>query len=129
MVLHCPDYYPDSINYPADYYCLFRGELLPKLAASVPYLIKLAPYTPHQHLISKREKSHMLHIDPEQLTLKIAKELGFVDWYSNDFMAQNLPGFMQPSALKSAMKWSRTAVIKRSNTASRIPSARLTSLP
>ena len=35
----------------------------------------------------------MLNIDPEQMTLKIAQESGFVDWYSNDFMTEHLPGF------------------------------------
>ena len=35
----------------------------------------------------------MLTIHPEQMTLKIAQEPGFVDWYSNDFMAEHLSEF------------------------------------
>ena len=35
----------------------------------------------------------MLTIRPEQMTLRIAQEPGFIDWYVNDFMAEHLPGF------------------------------------
>ena len=53
-----PGLLPRLYNYPADYCCLFRGELLPELAAMAPYLIKLAPYTPITEWLLNSKGSH-----------------------------------------------------------------------
>jgi len=49
----------------------------------------------------------MLKLNPQQMLLRIAPASGFVDWYVNDFMPQQLPDYHQaiaPDTLSEMVK-------------------------
>ena len=64
-----PELLPKLNNSPAEYACLFQGELIPELATAAPYLIKLTQYTPITEwlIISKGLNHNIFAVVPDRV--------------------------------------------------------------
>lgn len=57
----------------------------------------------------------MLKLHPQQMSLRIVPEAGFIDWYVNDFMPEQLPDYYRaiaPGTLGEMVKNGRDQALK-----------------